>query len=503
VLLIGLLLVPLVTGGLCRMTRRLGLMEALNVAGAGGTLALAAVVVVRVARDGEQRALRDVLYVDALSAVMIATIAGVGCAAALASVGYLRHDLERRHVPGGRRGAGWYYLGLHVFIGSMLATVSVANLGLLWVGIEATTLASALLVGFYRTRAALEAAWKYLILCTVGITFALFGVLLTYYAAQQSGAAGATGLDWTTLRDQAALLDPAMMRLAFVFVLVGFGTKAGFAPMHTWLADAHSQAPSPISGVLSGVLLSCAVYGILRFHVITVGSAGEAFSSRLLLAFGVFSVLVAVPFIILQRDLKRLLAYSSVEHIGLMAVAFGIGGPLGVYAGVLHMVNHAATKALLFFVTGNLVQRFGTRRIGALRGALRAAPYLSWALLLGVLAITGLPPFSVFVSELAIANAGFRGDRWELAAVVAVVLLLGLLFAGLLAHALRIAYGQAGDGARAHPTPPVRRDWLALASIAPLAAVMLLLGVHVPHDVSTLFSDVAAILSPTPGVASR
>jgi len=348
-LLLALLAAPLLVALPCRLLyRQQQLIERLNVAGALLTAVLAGAVVVDVASNGPQEDPSGLFYVDALSAVLIGTIAAVGLAAALVSVGYLRRDLLAGHLLDGRKGLGWYYFGFHIFIWTMLATVSVANLGLLWVGIEATTLASALLVGFYRTKAALEAAWKYIILCTVGITFALFGVLLTYYAAVQANGDGAS-LEWTALSARAAQLDPALMKLAFVFILIGFGTKAGFAPLHTWLADAHSQAPSPISGVLSGVLLACALYAILRFQALTAAATGTDFASNLLLAFGVFSVAVAVPFILIQRDLKRLLAYSSVEHIGLMAVAFGIGGPLGTAAGLLHLVNHALTKALLFF----------------------------------------------------------------------------------------------------------------------------------------------------------
>ena len=498
--LVALLTVPIVTAASCRLARRLRVVELVNAAGATATLALAAVVVVRVAKDGAFEALHGLLYVDALSALMIGTVATVGFAAALVSIGYLRHDLAAGHVPLGRGGVRWYFLGLHGFVWTMLATVSVDNLGLLWVGVEATTLASALLVGFYRTKAALEAAWKYLILCTVGITCALFGVILTYYAARQGGISAS--LDWSVLGREGADLDPALMRLAFVFVLIGFGTKAGFAPLHTWLADAHSQAPSPVSGLLSAVLLSCALYGILRFHVLTTSATGSEFSSHLLLAFGLISVAVAAPFVIVQRDLKRLLAYSSVEHMGLMAVAFGVGGPLGVTAGLLHLVNHAATKALLFFAAGDLVQRFGNRRISAIHGALRVAPLAGWALLLGVLAITGVPPFGIFISETALVGAGFQGEWPAVATVSAVVLLLGVIFAGMLMQALRVSYGAPSGGrVGAHGVKDAARfDWRAerttLLALAPLAIAMVLFGVHVPGGVEHLLEDVSVVLGP-------
>ena len=463
-----------------------------NVAGAAATLLLAVAVLIDVMRAGPVYGAAGVLYVDALSAYMAATIAIVGFAAALFSVGYLRADLAIGHVPNGESGLRWYYLGFHVFLWTMLATVTVASLGLLWVGIEATTLASALLVGFYRTKAALEAAWKYLVLCTVGITLALFGVVLTYLAASEGSVAS---LDWTELMARSGQLDPEMMRLGFVFVLVGFGTKAGFAPLHTWLADAHSQAPSPISAVLSGVLLSCAVYGILRFHMLTTAATDSTFSGRLLLGFGLISVAIAVPFLVVQRDLKRLLAYSSVEHIGLMAVAFGIGGPIGVYAGLLHLVNHAATKALLFFIAGDLVQRFGTRRMSAIRGAIHVAPVLGWGLLLGLLAIAGAPPASIFVSEFGIVTAGFSGDSSDAAASAVIIFLLALAFAGLLAHGLRVSFGAPSPTVHVTARSGHTARLLPVLAAAPLAAMVLLFGIFVPESVSDLIREVGAILS--------
>jgi hydrogenase-4 component F len=414
-------------------------------------------------------------------------------------VPYLRHDLEIGHVPGGERGVRFYFSGMLVFIWTMLVTVSVDNLGLLWVGLEATTLVSALLVGFYRTRAALEAAWKYLMLCTVGITCALFGVILTYYAARQGAGEESISMDWSRLIDHAGSLDPGIMRLAFVFTLVGFGTKAGFAPLHTWLADAHSQAPSPVSGLLSGVLLACALYAILRFQSLTLASTDSPFASRLLLAFGVLSVIVAAPFILVQRDLKRLFAYSSVEHIGLMAVAFGIGGPLGVTAGMLHLIGHAMTKGMVFFVSGDLVQRYGTRRISAIRGAVRLAPFSGWILIAGVFALTGAPPFGIFISELMLFNAGFADSWVEMLAVAVVVASLAVIFAGLLAHTVRVAYGSGQGSLATREAPPHGAGFdhrLLVVSIVPLLVVGLVIGVAVPDGLSDLLADVQIALEP-------
>jgi hydrogenase-4 component F len=488
-----LLICPLVTALLCFEARRIRLVETINATGASLTLLLAIVTVVKIAQDGPIQTLRGWIYLDALSGLMIIAIAGLCFAASLVSIGYLRQDPGSGEIRQGRSGVRWYFSGFHAFVFTMLATVSADNLGLLWVGIEATTIASALLVGFYRTRAAIEAAWKYLILCTAGITCALFGVVFTYYAARQGGAP--ESLDWSTLAQHSGELDPSLMRLAFVFILVGFGTKAGFAPLHTWLADAHSAAPSPISGVLSGVLLGCALYGILRFHVLTTGATASDFSANLLLAFGLLSVAVAAPFIVAQRHLKRLLAYSSVEHIGLMAVAFGIGGPLGVTAGLLHFINHAATKSLLFFLSGDIIHRYGNHRISAIRGALRLAPVTGTAFLLGIFAITGAPGSGIFVSEIALLGAGFQGDWQHVATVTAVALLLAVIFASLVMHAVRIAYDHPPHRPE-ESHGPAMPAWLSLVALMPLVLIVVVFGIHLPAGVDRFIDDAAATLGP-------
>jgi hydrogenase-4 component F len=277
------------------------------------------------------------------------------------------------------------------------------------------------------------------------------------------------------------------MKLAFVFVVIGFGTKAGLAPLHMWLPDAHSQAPSPISAMLSGVLLKCGLYGILRFYPIASSAVSTEFASGLLLGFGLLSVAVAVPFILVQRDIKRLLAYSSVEHIGLVAIAVGIGGPLAIFAGVLHALNHAVAKTLLFFVAGDVAQRYGTTRIGRIRGLYSASPAIGTLLLVGVFAITGLPPFAIFVTEFGIISAGFVTGHWAASAVVIVA--LSAIFAGMLRHALKMTVGTP-DGAVA-PVRLSRLSWLALAIPAIIA---LALGVYVPPALSSVVAQVTALL---------
>jgi hydrogenase-4 component F len=426
----------------------------------------------------------DLLYADALSALLVAVIGLVGWGGAAYSVGYLRHDVAEGRLAAnqGRWFVQWYQLFLLV----MLATVLAENLGLMWAAVEATTLASAVLVGFYRTRAAMEAAWKYLLICTVGITFALFGVLLIYYSGVRAAGLEEGALSWRAMMAAAPRLDPALVRLAFIFVLVGFGTKAGFAPLHTWLPDAHSQAPTPVSAVLSGVLLPCALYAILRFHLIAVGTVGPAFSSDLLVLFGVLSAVVAVPFVLVQRDLKRLLAYSSMEHIGLIAAAVGIGGPLALFAAGLHLLGHAVGKALLFFAAGNVSQRYGTRAIGRISGAASVLPLSGAALLAGALALAGAPPSVLFTSELGLLAAGFAGGRGLSATLL--LACLALVFAGLVYHAARMSLGRRPERVRRGEG---RSDGLLIG--LPLAALALL-GVWLPPPLVEAIQQVAAVL---------
>jgi hydrogenase-4 component F len=305
---------------------------------------------------------------------------------------------------------------------------------LLWIMMEGTTLASALLVGFYNTEGAVEAGWKYLIVCTVGIAFALFGTIVLYLAAVKAGMNPASALDWVSLMNAAPHigLDPHLVKLAFVFVIVGYGTKIGFVPMHSWLPDAHAEAPTPISALLSAVLLNCAMYALMRYDAIVSHSVGLAFPHVLLLIFGVMSMVVAGLLILVQRNLKRLMAYSSIEHMGIIAIGLGLGGPLGLFGALLHTFNHSVAKSLLFFGAGNVRRNLGTLRIDELQGISRTMPQTTAALLVGGLAIVGLPPFSLFISEFAILSEAFAQARYLVAILFLVV--LSVVFGGFAFH---------------------------------------------------------------------
>ncbi len=481
-----LLGIPAATGLGCLLAVRKRIVHVLNVLGATGTLLLGLFTAGEVFSRGPVTGLKGLLYIDALSAFVLAVVALVSFIAALYSVGYMGREEEEGIIT--EKQLSRYYLWFHFFVFTMLTTLMANNLGVVWVAIEATTLASALLVGFYNKETSLEAAWKYIIICTVGITFALFGTILAYYSSVRVLGEASDALNWTTLLKVAHQLDPKLMKLSFVFILIGYGTKAGLAPMHTWLPDAHSQAPSPVSAVLSGVLLNCALYGILRFHIITSGALGPEYSSRLLLIFGLLSVGLAIPFIAVQTDFKRLLAYSSVEHMGIIAAGLGIGGRLGFYGAMLHLFNHAVAKSLMFFVAGNLTQKYKTRKIARIRGAVQTMPVTGVVLLAGTFAISGAPPFNIFVSEFTIASAALK-QGYFLASVLFLVF-IALIFAGITYHVSKMAFGSYyGRLCRGE-----LNLWTAATLLVPMVFV-LVMGVYVPPFMDSILGQVVAVLN--------
>ncbi|HLF75864.1 MAG TPA: hydrogenase 4 subunit F [Dehalococcoidia bacterium] len=449
------------------------------------TLTAALAIAVQVQSDGPQSAFGDWVYIDSLSVVILVLIAIVGVCATLNSLPYINRDIADGHLRAadGPR----YYSLLMVFMATMVVVPVINNLGGMWVAIEATTVVSVLLVSIYRTGQSLEAAWKYLVLGSVGIALALFGTMMTYYASSPLLGDSSHGLSWTDLQAISSQLDPDVMRLAFVFVLVGYGTKVGLAPMHTWLPDAHSQAPSPVSALLSGVLLNCALYAVLRFRVLTAGSAGDAYADDLLIAFGLFSVGLAVPFLVVQHDIKRMLAYHSVEHMGIIALAVGIGGPVALYAAMLHLVAHSLTKSSLFMAAGSVVQAFNTRSMHRMRGVLALAPFSGASLILGAVALAGLPPFAMFTSEYGLVSGSFTAGHALIG--VAGLLLIALAAASILYHTVQVSYGQP----RAGQSVP-RLGAAALLSVALPLVLLLFISVAPPAEFESALRDAATVI---------
>jgi hydrogenase-4 component F len=484
-----LLVTPLLSSALCWIIPRPRWLEGISLASGVLSLGWAVLAAHDLLRTGHLEALGGWLYADALSGVTVLIIAFVGLTATLDSIGYLREDirvgdLTQDEARGRRR---IYYTLLNLFLFSMLIVPVTNSLGVLWIAIEGTTLASLFLVSFYGTREALEAAWKYIIVGSVGIALGLFGTILTYYSAVRV-LGTSYDLNWSLLVPVAPQLNPDVMRLALLFIVIGYGTKAGLAPMHTWLPDAHSEAPSPISALLSGVLLNCAMYAILRFYALATPSVGRRYPDALLLGFGLLSLLVASLFILRQRDYKRLLAYSSVEHMGIAAVGVAFGGVVGLSGALLQLINHAVTKSLMFFASGHVLLRYGTKEIGRVPGILRVLPVSGPMLILGGLALAGAPPFGIFASELSILAAGFRSG--QAAAALVALGLIALVFVGLWGSLNRMVFGAAPPGVlRGEPTTTGQ---LAMA----LSLVLVLgLGLVVPGPLAELVRQAAAVLA--------
>ncbi|WP_131786199.1 proton-conducting transporter membrane subunit [Protofrankia symbiont of Coriaria ruscifolia] len=398
---------------------------------------------------------------DALSAWILLVIGAVAILACAASPAYLAAETAAGHTDA--RAARRYGVLVHTFLAAMTAAVLVANLGVLWVAIEATTIVTAFLVGHRRTRASVEAAWKYVVICSAGIALALLGTVLIYYAARQAGIAEASALDWPVLVARAHELDPAVTRMGIALVILGFGAKAGLVPLHAWLPDAHSQAPAPVSALMSGVLLAVSFTAILRYKVIADAALGTGFARTLLAGVALLTLALAAALLLGQRDYKRMLAYSSMEHMSLIALGAAAGTRLAISAVLLHIAGHGLAKSVAFCSSGHILHLQHTTCIGRVRGLLARAPALGAAFGLAVLALLGLPPFSLFASELAIARAGFAAHLgWATAAALVLVL---AAFAALAARTARMLLGSAtgGPGTAAAPVRSGAAVWVPLA----------------------------------------
>lgn len=423
-------------------------------------------------------------YVDGLSALFVILISTVGFLVSLYSYGYIQRDLEEGNITS--RDERHYFMLLQMFIAVMFLTCVVSSMGILWIAIEATTLVSAFLVGFYKKESSTEAAWKYLMICSVGITLGLIGITLVYASSINILSESPNSLDWPVLYSVAPQLDPAMMKMAFIFILVGFGTKMGLAPMHTWLPDAHSQAPTPISALLSAVLLNCALYSIIRFKMIT-DIAVPGFSMYLMIGFGILSMIVAAAFILISKNIKRMFAYSSIEHMGLIAIGLGIGTPIAVFGALYHVMAHSLTKPLLFFSAGNVIQEYGTTDMEKIKGMKEKMPFTSSMLMIGTLAIIGLPPFAIFVGELSILEGAFDASMYALAA--AVIILLVIVFAGFVRNIFPMMNGS---------TDKEIKDPKGIMRALPMILLVLAIlgfGLFMPEQLRNVFENIATLVS--------
>jgi hydrogenase-4 component F len=495
-----LLSIPLLACGLTAIVRSRRSMEAIHLASAALSFVAAVLMAEEVLRLGSVSIGNGFLYADQLSALTALLTAFVVLVCAPYAVGYLRREEADHHLAPSNDAHGtdalpklrMYYMLTPLFVFCMFLVVVANNLGVMWIAVESTTLASIFLVTFFGRPTSIEAAWKYAMIGSVGLSMALFGTVLTYYSARMAlGGDSVSALNWSVLVLQAPHFDKSVMRLAFIFILLGFGTKAGMAPMHTWKPDAYNEAPIPIATLMATAVLNCALYALARFHVLTVLCLGPSFSSNLLVLFGLLSVGVAVPFILVQRSSRRLLAYSSIDNGGLMVLGLGFGGAFGALAMLLHMTYHTVTKPLLFFCVGNAQQHTKSDSLRAAAGGLiHALPITAPMLMLGALAVTGTPPFGLFQSEFMVLRAGFAGP-YRGAAILLVVFLVAI-FCGIFHQFSQIVLG---------PPRGVPREPVCLWKIVPVVVLSLLVlatGFWLPTPLYQLIDGAARILAVHP-----
>jgi hydrogenase-4 component F len=454
---------------------------AINVASSLLTFIAAAALTVRVIADGPLLVLDRQFFVDSFNVFLVALTAFVGFTTALFSRPYMRIEQEHGRLSAGR--LRLFHSMYQLFNFTMLLALLTNNMGILWVALEAATLTTVLLVSLYRTAASLEAAWKYFILCGVGIAQALFGTILLFFAAEKLLGAEGGALLWTELDRVKGSLEPTVLSLAFVFLLVGYGTKVGLVPLHNWLPDAHAEGPTPVSAVLSGLLLNVALYAVVRCKVLVEGAVPTAFAKTLMMGFGLTSVVVAAFLLSRQKDIKRLFAYSSIEHMGIITFAFGMGGPVANFAALLHMTVHSLTKSAIFFAVGHASQKAGTQLIDDIRGLITQSPMIGWGLAIGTLAILGMPPFGVFASEFLILTTAMRDQPW---ATPFLLLALAVAFAAVFSRVQPMVFGETS--VKRLPHRP------AMIPVFVHLLLVLMLGLWIPPSLAAWYREAARLI---------
>ncbi|MEG2006815.1 MAG: hydrogenase 4 subunit F [Raoultibacter sp.] len=462
------------------------LFEAIHILSVTAVLVLVLLSVLHVVGSGESvNALGLWFHLDDLGSIFAALIGVIGFLTGVFSVPYIRHDEAAGNFS--RSQIKQYYAFFSLFICTMLLVVLSNNIIMMWVSIEATTLATVFLVAVYNTKFSLEAAWKYIIVCTTGVAFGLYGTLLVYANAADIMADPHQAVFWSSLIPYASEFDGMLMQIAFVFAAIGFGTKAGLFPMHTWLPDAHSEGPSSVSGLLSGVLTKCAILVLIRFYVIAIQAIGIEFPQMIMLILGGLSVLVSALAMLSQNNLKRKLAYSTCENIGVIALCLGFGGPLGIAAALLHCIFHSLTKSLMFCLSGNVLMKYGTSDLRKIQGIIQVAPVTAVLLCVGLFALSAFPPFAMFLSEVMAFIAGISaGYLWL---VVLMGLALTVVIATFALVVLRSVLGKAPDS--------IKKGDVGIAVLAPelvLVALVLWFGVAPPPLVLSGVESATAIV---------
>ena len=481
--LLWILGVPLGSAGFLAVLKEWRVATWVNVVASGITFAASLLLL-----EHRPEATR-LLFIDDFNIYLVVLTSFVGMTTAIFSAAYIARESEAARLSDLH--LRFYHSMYQAFLFTMLLALTANNTGVMWVAVEAATLTTVLMVSLYRTREAIEAAWKYFILCSVGIGLALFGTILVYLAAQPVMGDGADAMAWTLMIKRAHSFQPDLLNLAFVFVLVGYGTKVGLAPLHSWLPDAHAEGPTPISAVLSGLLLNVALYALLRFKMI-ISANGQALTpGPLLVMMGLSSLFLAAFMLYRRGDIKRLFAYSSIEHMGVITFAFGMGGPLANFAGLMHMTMHSLTKSAIFFAVGIISQNAGTKRIADIRGLTASHPVLGWGFVIAVLGIAGLPPMGVFMSEFLVVSSTFAREP-----MLAIPLVIGLLlaFGALVSRLQMMAFGTPPVVRHSHGNASTISNILALTPLWVHMLLVLVAGLYLPKELVSWFQTVARIL---------
>ncbi len=453
----------------------------INIAASSATLVLSLLLALQVYWVGSVVALDGWFFVDEFNVYLVVLTSFVSTTTAIFSRNYMRFERSRGKV--GHKAMRFYHAMYQMFIFAMLLALLTNNVGVLWISMELATLSTVLLVSLYRTPSSVEAAWKYFILCGVGIALALFGTILLYFAAEKVLGPGSQGLLWTNLNRVSPHMEPTILSLAFVFFVVGYGTKVGLVPLHNWLPDAHSEGPTPISAVLSGLLLNVALYALVRCKVLVNKAMASNWAGEIMMGFGLLSILVASISLLRQKDIKRMFAYSSIEHMGIATFAFGLGGTVATFGALLHMLVHSLTKSAIFFTVGHAAQMSGTQAMAHIKGLIKANPLVGWGMVFGVMAIAGMPPFGVFASEFLILTAAMK----QAPALIPIFLFgVCIAFAALFRKLQPMVFGEPAEG-------------LAVIKAAHLPvflhmAIVLALGLYFPVLLQQWFLDAVEIL---------
>jgi len=480
-MLLVLLLVPLFAAVALAFVGDRKFAPEINIAGSAATFIAGAGLALQVYEQGPMLAGGRFFFVDAFNVYLAVLTSFVSMTTAIFSRRYMRR--EREHGRIGHIRIRFYHAMFQLFIFAMLLCLLTNNIGVLWIAMELATLSTVLLVSLYRTPTAIEAAWKYFILCGVGISQALFGTVLLYFAAEKVLGEGGDALLWTNLSQVSGSLEPTVLSLAFVFLMVGYGTKVGLVPLHNWLPDAHSEGPTPISAVLSGLLLNVALYALVRCKVLVDGSTHTHHAGNIMMGFGLLSILVAAFSLLRQKDIKRMFSYSSIEHMGIATFAFGLGGPIATFGALLHMLVHSLAKSSIFFTVGHASQMHWTQEMDRIKGLFKGNPLVGWGLMFGVMAIAGMPPFGVFTSEFLILTATIKD-----APLLTPFLLLGLAvaFAALFRRVQPMVSGDV----------PSYQKPMTVAHVPVILHMVLVLviGIYMPNFLNNWFHTAVELL---------